>query len=136
MVYQFRYGVFTITELVNHVTKTYPNVHVIARAVDRNHVYDLYAVGCRDIIRETYDGSIRMARSALEALGATRSAAQRMMNAFEEVDREMLVETASLHDINVPVAENEAFIAKVNEMRDTWDPQLKGRMQAAASKKV
>jgi len=129
-------GKDTITELVNHVTKTYPNVHVIARAVDRNHVYDLYAVGCRDIIRETYDGSIRMARSALEALGATRSAAQRMMNAFEEVDREMLVETASLHDINVPVAENEAFIAKVNEMRDTWDPQLKGRMQAAASKKV
>ena len=129
-------GKDTITELVNHVTKTYPNVHVIARAVDRNHVYDLYAVGCRDIIRETYDGSIRMARSALEALGATRSAAQRMMNAFEEVDREMLIETASLHDINVPVAENEAFIAKVNEMRDTWDPQLKGRMQAAASKKV
>ena len=129
-------GKDTITELVNHVTKTYPNVHIIARAVDRNHVYDLYAVGCRDIIRETYDGSIRMARSALEALGATRSAAQRMMNAFEEVDREMLVETASLHDINVPVAENEAFIAKVNEMRDTWDPQLKGRMQAAASKKV
>ena len=129
-------GKDTITELGNHVIKTYPNVHVIARAVDRNHVYDLYAVGCRDIIRETYDGSIRMARSALEALGATRSAAQRMMNAFEEVDREMLVETASLHDINVPVAENEAFIAKVNEMRDTWDPQLKGRMQAAASKKV
>ena len=129
-------GKDTITELVNHVTKTYPNVHVIARAVDRNHVYDLYAVGCRDIIRETYDGSIRMARSALEALGATQGAAQRMMNAFEEVDREMLVETAGLHDMNVPVAENEAFIAKVNEMRDTWDPQLKGRMQAAASKKV
>jgi CPA2 family monovalent cation:H+ antiporter-2 len=129
-------GKDTITELVNYVTKTYPDVHVIARAVDRNHVYDLYAVGCRDIIRETYDGSIRMARSALEALGATRDAAQRMMNAFEEIDRKMMIETASLHDINVPVAENEAFIAKVNEMRDTWEPQLKVRMQAARSKKV
>ena len=129
-------GKDTITELVNYVTKTYPDVHVIARAVDRNHVYDLYAVGCRDIIRETYDGSIRMARSALEALGATRDAAQRMMNAFEEIDRKMMIETASLHDINVPVAENEAFIAKVNEMRDTWEPQLKVRMQAAHSKKV
>ena len=129
-------GKDTITKLVNYVTKTYPDVYVIARAVDRNHVYDLYAVGCRDIIRETYDGSIRMARSVLEALGATRSTAQRMMNAFEEVDREMMVETASLHDINVPVAENEAFIGKVNEMRDTWEPQLKGKMNAARSKKV
>jgi len=129
-------GKNTITELVNHVTKTFPDVHVIARAVDRNHVYDLYAVGCRDIIRETYDGSIRMARSTLEALGVTRSAAQKMMNTFEEIDREMLIETASLHDINLPVAENEAFIAKVNEMRDTWEPQLKARMQAAGSRKV
>ena len=129
-------GKDTITELVNHVTKTYPNVHVIARAVDRNHVYDLYAVGCRDIIRETYDGSIRMARSTLEALGVTRSAAQKMMNTFEEIDREMLIETAGLHDINLPVAENEAFIAKVNEMRDTWEPQLKARMKAAGSRKV
>jgi hypothetical protein len=48
----------------------------------------------------------------------------------------MMVETASLHDINVPVAENEAFIGKVNEMRDTWEPQLKGKMNAARSKKV
>ena len=129
-------GKDTITELVSYVTKTYPNVHVIARAVDRNHVYDLYAVGCRDIIRETYDSSIRTARSALEALGATRNDAQQMMNAFQEIDFEMMIETASLHDINIPIAQNEAFIAKINEMRDTWEPQLKDRMQAARSKKV
>ena len=129
-------GKNTITELVSYVTKTYPSVHVIARAVDRNHVYDLYAVGCRDIIRETYDSSIRTARSALEALGATRREAQQMMNAFQEIDFEMMIETASLHHIDVPIAKNKAFIAKINEMRDTWEPQLKDRMQAARSKKV
>jgi len=31
------------TELVKYVQRHYPNVHVIARAHDRNHVYDLYA---------------------------------------------------------------------------------------------
>ena len=63
-----------ITELVRHVTKAYPNLHVIARAVDRNHVYDLWAAGCRDIIRETYDSSTRMGRSAsgLRNAGAGR----------------------------------------------------------------
>ena len=58
------------------------------------------------------------------------------MNAFQEIDFEMMIETASLHDINVPIAENEAFIAKIKEMRDTWEPQLKDKMQAARSKKV
>ena len=29
---------------------------------------------------------------------------------------EMMIETASLHDMNIPIAQNEAFIAKINEM--------------------
>ena len=55
-----------ITELVRYVRHTYPNVHVVARAVNRQHVYELYAAGCRDIIRETFDSSVRAGRSALE----------------------------------------------------------------------
>ncbi|MEL6587246.1 MAG: cation:proton antiporter [Pseudomonadota bacterium] len=35
------------TELVRYVVKTYPHVHVIARARDRNHVYELQAA-CGD----------------------------------------------------------------------------------------
>ncbi|MCH1932399.1 NAD-binding protein, partial [Shewanella sp. A25] len=53
-----------ISRLVRYVNKAYPHVHIIARAVDRHHVYDLYAYGCRDIIRETFDSSLRMGRSA------------------------------------------------------------------------
>ncbi|MBT6190508.1 MAG: potassium transporter [Tateyamaria sp.] len=128
-------GKETTTALARYVVETYPDVHVVARAHDRNHVYDLYAVGCRDIIRETYDSSIRMARSALEGLGNARADAEKMMAAFEEVDRELMLETASLHDMNVPIAENEAFISKVKEMRGEWETQLQGRMQAARSDK-
>ena len=128
-------GKDTTTALARYVIETYPHVHVIARAYDRNHVYDLYAVGCRDIIRETYDSSMRMARSVLEALGNDRKDADRMMDAFEVMDRELMVETASLHDINVPMAENKAFINKVKEMREEWETQLQGRMKAARTDK-
>ena len=58
-----------------------------------------------------------------------------MMAAVEEVVREWMLETASLHDMNVPIAENEAFISKVKEMRGEWETQLQGRMQAARSDK-
>ncbi|MEO0920699.1 MAG: cation:proton antiporter, partial [Pseudomonadota bacterium] len=47
-----------ITELVRYTVKNYPDVHIVARAVDRGHVFDLWAAGCRDIIRETYDSSL------------------------------------------------------------------------------
>jgi CPA2 family monovalent cation:H+ antiporter-2 len=58
-----------ISELVKYVCATYPDLPVVARAVDRDHVYDLWAYGCRNIIRETYDSSLRIGRSALEELG-------------------------------------------------------------------
>jgi len=38
-----------INALVKYAAHNYPDLHVIARAVDRNHVYDLWAFGCRDI---------------------------------------------------------------------------------------
>lgn len=122
------------TELTRYVCTTYPDVHVVARAYDRTHVYDLWSVGCRDIIRESYDGSIRMARSALEALGIDRLEATQMMETFEKMDRQMMVEVADLHDINIPIAENEAVHAKVNEMRADWEAQLKGSMDAIRGK--
>ena len=118
-----------ITQLTRHVCKAHPHVHVVARAIDRMHVYDLWSVGCRDIIRETYDSSIRASRSALEALGIDRPEAERMMAAFEKMDREVMIELADLYDIDVPLVDNEPYIKKAREMRDEWQRQLKGKMR-------
>ena len=119
------------TELVKYLCLHYPDLHVIARAYDRNHVYDLWAAGCRDIIRETYDSSLRAARSTFEALGISSERAQKMVDAFEDLDRQTTVELAELHKVDVPIAENEAYRARVMEMIDEWEAQLKGRMDAA-----
>jgi len=129
-------GKESVTQLTKYVCETYPNVHVIARAYDRTHVYDLWSVGCRDIIRETFDSSIRMARSALEVLGHKRNVADKMMSEFVSMDRKILIETADMHDFNVPIIENQAFIDKVNELRSTWDDELNTRMNAAKSPKT
>ena len=120
-----------ITQLTRHVCKSYPHVHVIARAIDRNHVYDLWSVGCRDIIRETYDSSLRTARSALEALGIKRPEAQRMIDTFDKADREIMLELADLYDINIPAVDNEPYLKKARETLDVWEKQLKGRMKNA-----
>ncbi|MCO6187661.1 monovalent cation:proton antiporter-2 (CPA2) family protein [Rhizobium sp. L1K21] len=117
------------TELVRYVVKHYPHLHVIARATDRYHVYHLWHAGCRDIIRETYDSSIRMGRSAYEALGAPHEAAVEMAAAFEEVDRSSMVELADLFDPDKPGSENDAYIKRTLELRDEWDKQLLGKAQ-------
>lgn len=117
-----------IDKLVKYTVQNFPDVHVIARAKDRNHVYELWSYGCRDIIRETYDSSIRIGRSALEALGIDRQNATAMAGAFEDMDRSSMREVADLYDPNIPPMENEALIAKVKELREKWDPVLREQM--------
>lgn len=113
-----------ITELVRYAVHKYPNLHVTARAIDRNHVYDLYAAGCRDIIRETYDSSIRMGRCALEALGIEKEKAYRMAETFDIRDREIMVQVADVYDPEIPVSENKLYVDKVNEFREEWEVKL------------
>jgi len=118
-----------INTLVKYAVHNYPNLHVIARAVDRNHVYDLWAHGCRDIIRETYDSSLRIGRSAFEALGFSRPIADDMIAAFNAMDRKTMIEVAGAYDINIPAHENENYVAKVKSMTAQWEPELKLHMQ-------
>ncbi|WP_422028312.1 cation:proton antiporter [Roseovarius sp.] len=118
-----------INEIVRHVTKTYPQVHIVARAVDRDHVYELWTLGCRDIIRETFDSSMRMSRSVFEALGLERDVAQQMVDAFIETDQAAMLEAAEAYDSGVPLHENTAYIELVRSRRGVWEAETRERME-------
>ena len=117
-----------IDKLVRYAVATFPDLHVIARAKDRDHVYHLWAMGCRDVIRETYDSSIRMGRSAYEALGADRQAAVAMAEAWEQMDRSSMQAIADVYRLDIPAHENEALLAKIRELKAEWDPKLREAM--------
>ena len=118
------------TELVRHVVKNYPHVHIIARAIDRHHTYQLWYAGCRDIIRETYDSSLRIGRSAFEAMGSPRDMAQMMIDEFHAEDQRNMIEVADVYDENIPAHENDAYVQKVRDMLDERLPELETRMKA------
>jgi CPA2 family monovalent cation:H+ antiporter-2 len=119
-----------ITELARYVHHNYPDVHIIARAVDRSHVYDLWHAGCRDIIRETYDSSLRMGRSTIEALGRSRDQADRMVDVFSDMDRKSMLIAAEHYDPALPMHENEAYMANFRDVRADWEADLTSRLGA------
>lgn len=122
----------SITQVTRYVCQYYPEVHVVARAVDLMHVYDLWSVGCRDIIREIYDSALRTGRSVFEALGYSREQATEAMSTFETADRKMMVELANLYQIDVPISENRAFMDRYKEMMSGWKVELKDKMLSNA----
>ncbi|KNG94895.1 cation:proton antiporter [Pseudaestuariivita atlantica] len=119
-----------ITELVHYVHSTHPHVHIIARATDRDHVYDLWAMGCRDIIRETYDSTLRMGRSMLEALGIPTDRAEAMIAEFNAMDRRSMLALAGAHKVGVAPHENEEYIARVRSYVTDMAPVLQTRVTA------
>lgn len=113
-----------ITELVKYVSKHYPNVHIIARAVARDHVYDLYAAGCRDIVRETYDSSLRIGRSAFQALGYTDDQSEQLKLAFDVMDKKSIAAMAEHYDPDIPTLENDVYVAKARESGAKWEKEM------------
>ena len=125
-----------ITELVHYVHHNYPDVHIIARAINRDHVYDVWAAGSRDIIRETFDSSVRMGRSAFEAMGVHKDHAQEMADEFVAMDRRAMVAVADVHDPNVPAAQNEAYVERVMELLGPWQEELGQKMSAIRAQDI
>lgn len=123
-----------ITQMVHYVHSTYPHVHIIARAIDRTHVYDLYAAGCRDIIRDVFDSSVRAGRSAFEAMGMHPFDAEKAAQEFVVDDRRLLVEMAEVYDPNIPTHLNEPLVAKTKEILEEMDAKIYGSGHAFNSR--
>jgi monovalent cation:H+ antiporter-2, CPA2 family len=120
------------TELARYMHEHHPQVHVVARAFDRWHVYDLQVAGCRDVIRETYDSSIRAARSTFEALGHPRVQAEHLMGVFEDFDNKIMVELAQAFiESKDPHSDDSVYSQLVRDNLKLWDADLKTKMREA-----
>lgn len=123
-----------INALVHYVRKSFPDLHVVARALDRQHVYDLYAAGCHDIIRETFDSSVRAGRSAYEAMGQHPFDAELLARKFTEDDRYIMREMAQVYDPEIPIHENPAYVEKARTLMAERDAEIFGKGRAFATR--
>jgi CPA2 family monovalent cation:H+ antiporter-2 len=116
-----------ITELVKYIRKHHPDLPVIARAVNRSHVHELYAAGCREIIRDTFDSSVRTGRTAFEVLGIHPFQAELLARKFTEDDRHILKEMAQVYDPDTPNHENLAYVEKSRSLMEEREAQIFGK---------
>ncbi|MCO4841905.1 MAG: cation:proton antiporter [Yoonia sp.] len=118
-------------KLVTYARKARPDLHIIARAHDRVHVYELYAAGANDIVRELFDSSLRAGRYALENLGLTEFEAAEAETMFFEHDRAAVRELAELWRPGVPLADNPEYVALAKKLNNDLETALGTRQQSA-----
>ncbi len=111
-------------KLVAQARRARPNLHIVARARDRGHVFRLYQAGANDIVREMFDSSLRAGRYVLENMGLTDYEAAISEQTFFHHDREGVRELAQLWDPAIPSAENQAYIDRAKELEEELGTSL------------
>ncbi|MBV7410179.1 monovalent cation:proton antiporter-2 (CPA2) family protein [Maritimibacter sp. DP1N21-5] len=124
------------TKIVAHARAVRPDLHIIARARDRTHVFQLYRAGADDIVREMFDSSLRAGRYVLENIGLSEFEAHEAERMFFNHDRHMIRELANFWDPNVPVEDNEAYRNRAIELdRDIESAMVSSLMELDARRK-
>lgn len=104
--------------LVAYARKQRPNIHIIARAHDRVHVFELLNAGANDVVREMFDSSLRAGRYVLENMGLSEYEAAEAESTFYHHDREALRELADFWRPGVAVTEIPEYVARAKELNN------------------
>ncbi|PLL11009.1 potassium transporter [Tabrizicola sp. TH137] len=102
--------------IVRYARAERPDLHIVARARDRVHVYELYQAGANDIVRETFDSSIRAGRYVLENMGFTEYEAAKLSQTYFKVDRAAMRDLAELWVPGQPVHLNDAYVERAKQL--------------------
>jgi voltage-gated potassium channel Kch len=106
-------------EMVGYIRRHYPQVKILARAFDVNHLYLLNKAGVDVAVREMFDGSLELGKAALRAVGLHPFKVEKMSQAFRKHDEAGLDSLYELWDENTEMASNKAFLAGAREHSST-----------------
>jgi CPA2 family monovalent cation:H+ antiporter-2 len=116
------------TRLVTHARRERPDLHIVARAYDRVHVYQLYQAGANDIVREMFDSSLRAGRYVLENMGLTEYEAAQAETTFYHMDRAAMKELAAIWRPGVPVEKNPEYVARSRALNKDLEAALMSQL--------
>ncbi|NNC36678.1 MAG: hypothetical protein HKO02_04415 [Hyphomonadaceae bacterium] len=101
------------TRIVKDIKSEFPKAKVIARARNRNHMYDLLDAGVDFAERETLRGGLALGREALRYLGMTDERSEQVAREFLSHDFASIKESMEMRE------DEEALIAHSHKARDT-----------------
>ncbi len=110
--------------LVQELKHRHPQVRVIARARDALHAMSLHEAGAHDVEREVFEGSLRSARAALEAIGHDRFEARQLADRFRRYSNAFLRSAAGARD------RESDLIVRVRKAREQFEREMQEELHA------
>ena len=106
-------------EIVRMVQREFPHLRILARAVSRQHAYELIRAGVDDVFRETLGSALDLGVTALRGLGMRGVQALRAARLFKELDE------ASVRDLATFTEDDKAYTHRVRQHINNLEAVLK-----------
>ncbi len=117
-------------KLVQLVQREFPHLHIFARAVSRQHGYDLLRAGVDNVFRETLASALDLGVAAMRDLGFRGVQALRAARIFKQLDEASMRELAPISEDEVGHTrrarqhiENLERVLRADRKRDTLPPE-------------
>lgn len=83
-------------EIIATAKKHFPHLKILARAIDRSHLYAMMRTNIDGMRRETFDSALHLGVDALQLLGKTKPQALRAGKLFEKHDEANMAKLAAI----------------------------------------
>lgn len=124
------------TRLAAYARRLNPDLHIVARARDREHVFELNRAGANDIVREYFDSSLRAGRYVLENVGLSEYEASELYKIFFKLDRAAIRDLAEVWIPGVPAERNPAYIERAKALNRDLEAALQQRFSQTRDETV
>lgn len=111
-----------ILSTAEYVVRNYPDLTILARAVDRQHYYRLRDVGVKYIFRETFLASLDMSRESLEVLGISPEQARKSVAMFRDYDDALMERQRAIYDDEAKLIESAQ--SAIRELESLFDNDM------------
>jgi len=108
----------TALGIATMVHEHYPEVKILARAIDRSHLYELLNIGVTDSVRDTLHSSLEMGAKALQILGFRAYQARRAARIFQQHDQK------AIEDLRPLWEDRKSYIVKSRQSREDLEKIL------------
>ena len=96
-------------QIAHTLRRHFPNLRILARAVSRQHAYELIRLGVREVYRETFGSALDLGFDALRALGTRGAEALRAVRLFRRHDE------AAVHDMADMDTNDGAYVTRARQ---------------------
>jgi voltage-gated potassium channel Kch len=110
-------------EIVKTLQQHFPNLRIMARAVSRQHAYELIRLGVEEVYRDTFGSALDLGGDALRALGFEGPQAQRAVQIFKERD------DCAVHELAKFEGDQKEYISRARQHIENLERLLQSDLQ-------